>query len=123
MPAAQELLINVLVATTAVASRQFGGNYESVMVFLLLPSSWLVAVQAIYTVSRVHAHFVLVDYRVLGSEVTLRAFASCPDQGCSRLLGLDLWSCTIEQKRSQNKGEGNHDGDEHGAKRHSDSSN
>src|SRR5215469_1613684 len=54
MPAAQELLINVLVATTAVASRQFGRNYESVMVFLLLPSSWLVAVQAIYTVSRVH---------------------------------------------------------------------
>src|SRR5215467_6247116 len=67
VPAAHKLLINAFVAATAVASRQFGGDYKSMMIFLVLPCGRLVAVQAVHTLSRVHAHFVLVHDRVLGS--------------------------------------------------------
>jgi hypothetical protein len=92
------------------------------MVLLLLPCGRLVAVQAVHTLSCVHAHFVLVHDRVLGSPVTFRAFSSGTDQCFGRLFGLDPWSCAVDQECTQNQGEGDHDCNEDGTKGHVNSS-
>jgi hypothetical protein len=118
MPATQELLINVLVATTTIPRGQFCGDYKSVMIFLFLPGSRLMAFEAIYALARVHAHLIFVHDRVLGSEMTFRAFPSSPDQGGRWLLGLGSWSGTIDEERAQNQGESDDDSDEDGAKTH-----
>ena len=76
MTAAQKLLVNALVAAAAIARGQLGGNYESVVVFLLLCRGRLMTVEAIYTLARVHAHLVLMHDGVLGSRVAFRAFSA-----------------------------------------------
>ena len=48
MTAVQELLIDAFVTAAAIAGGEFGGDHESVMVFLLLPGGGLVTVQAIH---------------------------------------------------------------------------
>src|SRR5215831_5399781 len=114
----KELLINGLVATAAVSSRQLSGDDESVMILLLLALGRLVAFEAVDTLPRVHAHFILMHHRILGPDVTLRTFPGGPDQVGGRLLCLYLRTGAINQERSQNQSECNNNGDEDRAKRH-----
>src|SRR5215469_12300686 len=88
------------------------------MIFLFLPGCRLMAVQAIYTLAGVHAHLILMHDRILGPQVTFRAFPRSSDQGWGRFLGFDPWSCAIDEQCTQNQSEGNHYRNEDGAKRH-----
>jgi hypothetical protein len=52
-------------AASAVPGSQFGGDYEAIVVLLVLPGRRLVAVQAVDALPRVQAHLVFVDHRIL----------------------------------------------------------
>jgi hypothetical protein len=112
----QELLVNTLMAAAAISGRQMGGNYESVMVLLFLTTSRLVAVQAIHALPGMQTHFVFVDYRVLGSRVTLGAFPGGSNQFCTGLFTLSLRAGAVHQKRGQYQGKGNHDREKYRSK-------
>src|SRR5215470_6076590 len=116
--AAQELLINALVAAAAVTRCQLAGDYETVVIPLLLPRRWLVAVQAIHALSRVHAHLILVHYRVLGSRVTFCALSGGPDQVRSRFLRLHFRPGAVDQQCRQDKRERQNHSEKERAKRH-----
>lgn len=60
VPAAEELLIDRLVTTPAVARRQLRRDHEPMVIVLLLTARGLVTVETVDTLLRVHAHFVLV---------------------------------------------------------------
>src|SRR5215472_7300295 len=94
--AAQELLINVLVAAAAVTRCQLAGDYETVVIYLLLPRRRLVAVETIHALSSVRAHLILVHHRVLGSGVTFSALSGGPDQVRTRLLRLHFRPGAVE---------------------------
>src|SRR5438067_901007 len=103
MPAAQEFLINILVAASAISRRQFRGDYESVVFFLFLARCWLMALQAVHSFPSVHAHLVFMHYGILHSFVALRAFSSGPHQLRTRLLALHLWPRPVDQESRQNQ--------------------
>ena len=118
MAAAQELLVDALVATPAISRGQLGRDHETVMVLFLLSGRGLVALEAVHALARVQAHFIFVDDRVLGASVTLGAFAGSSDQVGAGLLGFYFGSCAIDQECRQDECEGNCDCDEDRAKRH-----
>src|SRR5215472_4554952 len=98
MAAAQELLIDVFMAATAVPCRQLGRNHEAVVIFLLLSGGGLMAVQATHTFGSVQAHFIGVDYGILSAHMTLCAFSGSTNQLGAGLRRLNFGSGTIHQK-------------------------
>lgn len=118
VPAVQELLVDILVAAAAVPRGQLGGNDESVMIFLLLPRRWLMAIQAVHAFLRVHAHLIFVDDGVLSPYVAFRTFSSGTNQSRTRLLGFYFRARAIDKECGENQSECDHDGDEDRAKRH-----
>lgn len=73
MAASQELLIDSLVAAAAIAGGKLGRDDESVMILLFLAGRRLMALETVDPFSRVRAHLVLVDDRVLGTGVAFGA--------------------------------------------------
>src|SRR6266480_3845547 len=102
MPAAQKLLVDLLVAAAAIARRQSRiGNQESVMIFPVLPRRRLVALQAVDAFLCVLAHLIFMNHRILQPRVTLRTLSRGPHKGSTRLFGFYSRPCTIDEKRSQ----------------------
>ena len=67
MTASQKLLVNLLVAASAVArSQPVSADDKTVMLFFLLSGGGLVAFQAVHALLGVLAHLVFVDDRLLG---------------------------------------------------------
>jgi hypothetical protein len=97
----QELLINVLVAASTISRGQLCGDYESMMVFLILARSWLMAIKTIHAFRGVHTHFVFVHYRILSPRMTFSALSGSTHQVCGGLLGFGLWPSTIDQECGQ----------------------
>jgi hypothetical protein len=101
MSAMQELLINVLVAASTISRGQLCRDYESMMVFLVLARSWLMAIKTIHSFLGVHTHFVFVYYRILSSRMTFSALSGSTHQVGAGLLGFGLWPGTIDQECGQ----------------------
>src|SRR5690349_6106766 len=57
MTAAEELLVNILMAAPAISCRKTGDDGESIVFLALLFVRWLVAVEAINALLRMLAHF------------------------------------------------------------------
>src|ERR1041385_1585824 len=108
MTAAQKLLINVFMTRTAISCGQLFRNDEALMVGLFLSCNRLMAIQTIHPLPRVLAHLVLVNDRVLSSEMAFRTFPACPNQICRRLFGFDFWSRAVNEKCGQHESKGNH---------------
>jgi hypothetical protein len=117
--AVQELLIDVLVTASAIASGQFGGDDEAVMILFILTGCGLMAVKAVHAFPGMQTHLVFVNHRILSARVTLRALSRGPHQFRAGLIGLKLRPRPVYKERGQNQGEGNHDSQENGSKRHS----
>ena len=118
MATAQELLIDRFVAAAAIARGQFGCDHKSVMIFLLLARRGLVALKAIDPFAGMRAHLVLVNDRILSTGVAFRAFPCRAHQIGGRLIGFDLGTSSVNQKRGEDKRERNDDGNEDGTERH-----
>lgn len=118
MAAAQELLVDALVATPAIPGGQLGRDHEAVMVLLFLPGRGLVTLQAVDALAGVHAHFIFVDDRILGASVALGAFPCGSDQVCAGLLGFNLGPSSIDQECGQDECECNDYRDEYRTKGH-----
>lgn len=116
--AAEKFLVDAFVAGTAVAGRKVRGDHESVMINFLLIGARLVAVEAIDAFLRVGGHFVFVHDGVLKARVTFSALSRSANKICSRLLGFDRGSRTIDEKASKNERKGDDDSQKHGTKRH-----
>jgi hypothetical protein len=106
---AKELLVDTLVAGTAVPSRQMSTDHESVMIDFLLTGSGLMAVEAIHTLLRMRRHFVLMNHRILEPGMALRALAGGADEVGRRLGRLDTWALPVDQKGGQNQCECDND--------------
>ncbi len=77
VPAVQKFLIDLFVASAAIAGGDVaGGDDEAVMVFGLLSGRGLMAVEAIHAAFGVLAHFVFVNDGVLGARVAVGALAA-----------------------------------------------
>jgi len=68
------------------------------VLLLLLAVGGLMAVEAVDALLRMPAHLVLVDDGVLLPDVTFGALAGRADKGGGRLIGLDAWPLTVDQK-------------------------
>jgi hypothetical protein len=79
---------------------------------------WLVAVQAVHALLRVHAHLVFVDDRILRSYMTFGALSRGSHQGGGRLLRFYFRPRAIQQERAHNQSESNEQGNKDRAKRH-----
>jgi hypothetical protein len=88
MPTPQELLIYILVAAPAITRTQPCGDDESVMVFLFLARSRLVAVEAVHAFPGVLAHFIFMNHGILQTCMTLRALSGGAHQVCAGLTGF-----------------------------------
>jgi hypothetical protein len=96
MPAVQELLVNLFVATPAIPRGQADRrNRESMMIFLLLTRCCLVTIQTVHAFLCMLAHFVFVNDRVLGSRVTLGALTRRSHQFASRLFSFNFRASTV----------------------------
>src|SRR5262245_4219278 len=115
MAAAKKLLINRLVAAAAVARRQLGRDDESVVLCFLLALGRLMAVETVDALLRVPAHLELVHHRVLLLRVALGALSGRTRERCRRLIALDGRPGAVDEKRADDQGERDDDGDEDGA--------
>lgn len=118
MAAVKELLIDAFVATTAIASGEFGGDDESVMVFLFLACGGLVAVETVDALAGVGAHFIFVDHGILCASMALGAFAGGANEIGTGLVRFDFGAGAVQQEGSKNQGECDDDSEKYGAERH-----
>ena len=118
MAAVQKLLIDGLVAASAISGSQFGGDHEAVMIFLFLSGRRLVAVEAVHAFAGVGAHLVFVDDGILRTGVTLGAFSGGAHKVRVGLLGFDLGPCAIQQESGEDQSKGDDDRQKDGSKRH-----
>jgi hypothetical protein len=118
MPAVQKLLVDIFMATAAIPGREFGGNYEAVVILLFLAGGGLVAIQAIHAFTGVQAQFVLMDHRILSAGVTFGTLAAGAHKLRAGLFRFNLWPRPVQQERGYDQREGNHNGQEDGAKEH-----
>ncbi len=116
--AVQELLVDALVATAAVAGGELGADDKAVMVLLLLAFGGLVAVQAVDAFFGVGAHLVLMHHRVLEAGVALGALAAGANKVRRWLVGFDLGAGAIDQECGKNQRKGNGNSDKHRAEGH-----
>jgi len=77
VPASHELLVDLLVANTAIRRGDVCRNLKAVVIdfVFLLPLLRLVAIEAAHSLRRVFAHFEFVHDRILLSRMALRALA------------------------------------------------
>jgi hypothetical protein len=118
MTATQELLVYVFMARAAISGGQLGRNDEALVVVLLLTCNRLMTIQTIHAFPRVKAHLVLMNDRVLSSEMTFRAFPAGADEVGIRLFSFDFWSGAIDEERGQYESKGDDYAQEDGPKRH-----
>jgi len=118
MTTVKELLVNALVTTAAIARREFGRDYESVMIFFFLSRGRLMALQAVHTFTGMSAHFILVNHRILRTRVTLGAFAGSANQSRRGLLGFTRGPGPINNECSQNESESDYYCDKNRAEGH-----
>jgi len=88
------------------------------MIVFFLAGSWLVAVEAVDAFPGMHTEFVFMNDGILGSGVTLRAFAGSAHKFGGGLVALNLWPCSIHKERREYQSKGNYDGEEHRSKGH-----
>src|SRR5579859_4543434 len=98
VPAAHKLLVNLLMASPAIARRQLGGNHEPVMVLAGLAFRRLMTFQAVDALLGMHAQLVLMHHGILLIRVALGTFARSPDQGRTGLLGNHPRSKPVHNK-------------------------
>ena len=123
MPAACKLLVDLLVARTAISCGHLRADHEAVVLFLFLTLRGLVAIEARDSLGCVPAHLVFVHDRILLPQVTLRAFSGGPYEGGAGLVHFDAGSSMLNQECAKNEREGNHDGHKYGTERHGSSAN
>src|SRR5215471_7056566 len=105
--AAEELLINIFMAASAISCRQVGDNGESIVFFALLIIRRLVAVEAINPLLRMLAHFVFVNNRVLRARVAFGTLSRSAHELRLWLFRLNSGACAVNQQCRQHQREGN----------------
>ena len=115
MAAAEEFLVDRLVAAAAVGGGQVLGDDEAVMVVALLVGRRLMALQAAHVFLRVHAHLIFMDDAVLQAEMALGAFAGSAHQRGAGLRGLRTRTGAVKKKGADGERKTQDDGDEYGA--------
>ena len=98
VPAAQVLLVDALMACTAVSGGEMRADDKAVVIGLFLSGGGLMAIEAVDALSGVGGHLVLMDDGVLKPGMALGALAGGADEICCRLLDLYLWTRTVDQK-------------------------
>jgi hypothetical protein len=88
------------------------------MVFFLLPSGGLVAIQAIHALSGVGAQLVLVHNGILGPGVALGTLAARTDEVSIGLLGFNSGTRAVHQEGGNDKPKSNYNRNEYGPKGH-----
>jgi hypothetical protein len=117
--AMEKFLINLFVTATAISGGDVAGGYdESVVIFALLSGGRLMAIEAVDAALGVFAHFVFVDDGVLGSGVTVGAFAGGADQFGTRLFGFRFGARAIDEEGCDDHREGDGDSDKDVTKGH-----
>src|SRR5262249_9160313 len=114
MAAAKKLLIDRLVAASAVSGAQPLRPPPTPGRASLLPVGRLMATQAVDASLRVPVHLELVHDGILLLRVALGAFACRARQRRGRLAALDRGPCAVDEERADDQREGNDDGDENG---------
>jgi len=114
--AAEEFLIDGLVAPAAIRGRQVLGDHESVVVIPFLISCRLMALQTTHVLLRMHAHLVFVNNAVLQPVMALRAFSRCADQRRIGLRGLRTGPGPVYQKSADRQRKTQDNGNEDSAK-------
>jgi hypothetical protein len=114
--AAKKLLIDALMAGTAIAGGQMSADRESMMIDLLLIRSRLVAVEAIDALPGMSGHLVFVHHRVLKTRMTFSALSRSPDEVGGWLRRLYGRARSIHKKAAHNERKRDHDRQEHGTK-------
>src|SRR5690349_8944379 len=89
MTAAQELLVDRLVAASAISRRQLRRDREAVMLPLLLRRGGLVTVETTDPARRMAAHLIFVHHGICDLRVTFGAFARGADEFSGWLGSLD----------------------------------
>lgn len=109
--APQKLLVYRFVAASAIAGGQFCDDHKTVMLVAFLVRRGLMTIQTSYMLRRVRAHLVLMNYGILLTGVTLRAFAGRAD-GCGvGLLGFRFRPRAVKEKSGHYEGERNYNRD------------
>ena len=117
--AVEKFLIDLFVASTAIAGRDVArGDDETIVVFGFLSLGGLVAVEAVDAALGVLAHFVFVNDGVLGARVAVGALASGADELGARLFGFRFGARAINEEGSDNHRESDGDSDEDVTKGH-----
>ena len=116
--AAQELLIDRLMARAAVARRQPRGDDEAVMVLLVLPLGRLMAIEAVDLLVVVDAHLIFVDDRVVHLGMALGTLARGADEDGAALLRHRRRPVGVHHEGRDDQTRRQDDGDEHGTKTH-----
>jgi hypothetical protein len=109
MAAMQKLLINLLMTTAAIASREAdSSDNEAVVLFLFLIRRRLVTLQAVDAFPGVPAHLIFMNDRVLRALMALGTFSRGSNQFAGRLASLAFGAGAVKQKCRDDKAERNH---------------
>ena len=101
MAAAQKLLVDIFVATPAIACGELLRDDETVMVLLLLSRRWLVAVEAVNAFPGVRAQLVLMNDGILRSRVAFRALSRGANKLRVRLIRFNFRPGAIYKECSE----------------------
>jgi len=116
--AVQELLVDRFVAAPTIAGCEFGGDHESVMIFLLLTLRGLVTLKAVNALTGMCAHLVLVNDRILCALMTLGTFAGGADEFRTGLCRFDLRAGSVQKEGGNDQRKRDYNGNEDGAEGH-----
>src|SRR3569833_3152438 len=98
MTAAQVLLVDRLMAASAVPCREMLADREHVMIRFFLHRRRLMAVKTVHAFFGVIGHLILAHHRVLEPGMAFRALSGGADEvGCG-LIRLNPGACTIDKK-------------------------
>jgi len=110
--AAEELLVDRLMAAAAIRSRKVLGDDESVMLIAFLAGGGLMAFETTHPLHGVGAHLVLVDNTVLQAVMALGTLPGGANQLRIGLRGLSTRPRTVDQKSADGQREAKDNGDE-----------
>jgi hypothetical protein len=116
--AAQELLIDILMARAAIRRRHRHVDDKSVVVPLLLSFSHLVAIQAVQAFLRMSAHLELVHHGILRVEMAFGAFPAGTNERRARLLDNRSRPARVDEIGRNDQCRGDDNGNEDSSKTH-----
>ena len=119
MAAAQELLIDSLVAASAIARRQLGRKDEAVMFLLLLIFRRLMAIETSDTAACMGAQLKFMHHGILQLRVAFRTFPDARTKAASLPGGIGSWPLAVDEERTHDQRKPDHYRDEDSTEWHS----